>query len=181
MNMADQSDDHDLLGLVATGDKAAMRVLYERHHDGLFAFIRGKSGDDFTTADVVHDTMLEVWRKAGAFSGRSSVKTWMFTIARNKLVDRFRKSSRVSVVEEVPEMVDEGPDPEAVAIASNDASRVRACLAKLKEAHRAVIRLAFFEDQSYDQIAEIEGIPVGTVKTRVHHAKQLLMRCLGRR
>ncbi len=158
-----------------------MHQLYERHHDRLFGFIRGQCGDDSTTADVVHDTMLVVWRGAGRFSDRSAVKTWIFAIARNKLIDRFRKSARLSVRDELPEMVDEAPDPEAVAIASSDANRLRKCLDGLKQAHRTAIRLAFFDDQTYDEIAEIEGVPVGTVKTRIYHAKQLLLRCLGQR
>ncbi len=180
-SVAELAEDAELLQRVAVGDQAAMRVLYERHHDALHAFIRGRCGSEATASDVVHNAMLEVWRGAARFSGAASVKSWIFTIARNKLIDRYRKGDRLHLVDAVPETADEGPDPEAVAMAAKDAGRVRTCLAKLKDAHRAAIRLAFFEDLSYDEIGEIEGVPVGTVKTRIYHAKQLLMRCLGQR
>lgn len=180
-DVAEGVGDQELVQRVAAGDQAAMRVLYERHHDALHAFIRGRCGDEATAADVVHNAMLEVWRGAARFAGAASVKSWIFTIARNKLIDRYRQGGRFQLVDEVPDTADELPDPEAVAIAAKDARRVRACLDKLKEAHRAVIRLAFFDDLSYDEIGAIERVPVGTVKTRIFHAKQLLMRCLGQR
>jgi RNA polymerase sigma-70 factor (ECF subfamily) len=79
----------------------------------------------------------------------------------------------------VPDTADTAPDPEAVALAASDAERVRSCLSKLKPAHLTVIRLAFYEDMTYAEIAEVEGAPEGTIKTRIFHAKKLLMRCLG--
>lgn len=158
-----------------------MQAFYTLHHDGLFAFLRGRGADGQLAADCVQDAMLDVWRTAKRFGGRSSVKTWLYTIARNKLVDQQRKATRISPVEEVPDVSDPAPNPEAVALAASDAERVRACLAKLKPDHLTVMRLAFFEDLTYDDISEIEGIPQGTVKTRIFHAKKLLMRCLGRR
>ncbi|MEM7211256.1 MAG: RNA polymerase sigma factor [Pseudomonadota bacterium] len=174
-------DDRTLLQRVAGSDKSAMQTMYRRHHDAIFAFLRGRGANPDEASDVVHDAMLEVWRTASKYGGQATVKTWMFTIARNKLIDRFRKGARLSYVDEIPDSVDEDPDPEAVAIASDDAERVRSCLGKLKPDHRNVIRLAFFDDLNYDEIAELEGVPKGTVKTRIFHAKKLLMRCLGKR
>lgn len=176
-----EPSDRDLIARIARSDRDAMRLLYERHLRTLDAFLRGRGADPSTAADTVQDTMLEVWRRAGRFAGASSVKTWMFSIARNKLVDRQRRAVRVSLVEEVPETVDPDPDPEALTMAARDRERLRGCLDGLKPAHRLVIRLAFYEDLSYDEIAEVEAVPKGTVKTRVFHAKQLLLRCLGQR
>lgn len=181
MEMSSEDIDQTLIQRVARSDKQAMRSLYERYHDSLLSFLRARGADDATAADTVHEAMLEVWRSAHRYAGKASVKTWMFTIARNKLVDRFRKSARLSFVDEVPDSQDTQPDPEAISIAASDAKRLRGCLDRLKPAHLSVIRLAFFEDLSYDEIADIEEIPKGTVKTRVFHAKQLLLRCLGQR
>ncbi|QDL91335.1 sigma-70 family RNA polymerase sigma factor [Paroceanicella profunda] len=179
--MAAGEDDRTVLSRAALGDKAAMRVLYERHHDPLHAFLRARCRDEALASDVVHDAMLEVWRSAGRFSGKSSVRTWIFAIARNKLVDRLRRGGALSFVEEVPDLPDEAPDAEAVLDAAQNAARVRACLDRLKAMHLAVIRLAFYEGLPYDEISRVEGIPVGTVKTRIFHAKQALLHCLGRR
>lgn len=173
-------DDRALLQRIAVFDQAAMRTLYERYHDSLLAFLRARGADPASAADTVHDAMLEVWRSAGRYGGRSSVKTWLFAIARNKLVDRHRKAGRTSLVEEVPDIADDAPDPEAAAMAASDAEQLRGCLDALKDTHRTALRLAFFEDLTYEEISEIEGAPVGTIKTRIFHAKRLLMRCLGR-
>lgn len=174
-------DDQDLLNCISHGDKAAMSVLFERYQAPLFAFLRSRGGTAQEADDAVQDAMLDVWRTAGQFSGKASAKTWVFTIGRNKLVDRLRKNAKLSFVNEVPEVIDETPDAEAILISSGDAARVQSCLSKLKPIHLSVIRLAYFDDLSYAEISEIEDIPAGTVKTRVHHAKRLLLRCLGRR
>lgn len=165
---------------IARGDRAAMHLLYERHHDALYGYLRTRTRSDALAMDVVQDAMIDVWRNAARFSGRSSVRTWIFAIARNKMVDRQRRDARLSFTDEPPEQVDEGPDPAAVIASAQDARRLRACLGRLKAAHLAVIWLAFFEDLPYAEIAEIEAVPTGTVKTRIHHAKKILMHCLGR-
>ncbi len=130
-------------------------------------------------ADVMQEVFLEVWRAAGRFEGRSAARTWLFGIARNKAVDRLRRGRREVAAEPDAEIADDAPDPEAVVAAASDAARVRDCVARLGDAHRAAIQLAFYRDLAYADIAEIEGVPVGTVKTRILHAKRLLMRCLA--
>ena len=175
-----RDDERATLSNAARGDKIAMRTLYERHHDALYAFLRTRCDDDGMAMDAVQDTMLAVWRSAGKFSGKSSVRTWIFAIGRNKLIDRMRRVSQMTYVEEVPEEADDAPDAATVIAASQDARLLRACLDKLKKVQLAVIRLAFYDDLPYGEIAEIEGVPVGTVKTRIFHAKQALMHCLGR-
>ncbi|MEM7525564.1 MAG: RNA polymerase sigma factor, partial [Pseudomonadota bacterium] len=103
-------DQRILLKKVAAGDKEAMRLIYQTHHDPLFGYLRRKCGDDALAADIVHEAMLDVWRSAKSYSGKSSPKTWIFAIASNKLVDHFRRQSRVSVVDEVPDVADDAPD-----------------------------------------------------------------------
>lgn len=179
--MATTDDDQMLIDLVASGDREAMRQLYERHYQGLFAFLRGRGADSNLANDTAQETMLQVWRSAEKFSGKSSVKTWIYTIGRNKLVDGQRKSTRLTLVDEMPDTADPAPNPEALLLAANEAGRVRACLAKLKPEHRTALRLAFFEDFSYEDISSLEDVPVGTVKTRIFHAKKLLLRCLERK
>ncbi len=83
--MAQTDIDQSLLERVAGGDKAAMHALYQRYHDTLFAFIRLRCDDEAVIRDIVHDTMLAVWRGASRFNKGSSVKTWIFAIGRNKL------------------------------------------------------------------------------------------------
>lgn len=177
----DAAHDTELLRRIGSGDRAAMQAFYVAYQRNVTAFARSKGMDAAAAADVVQDTMLDVWRTADRFRGDASPKSWLLSIARNKIVDRIRKSGRVHYIDEVPEAIDEAPNPEAVTISTSEAGRVRACLEGLKDGHRTVMRLAFYEDLTYDEIAEIEGVPSGTIKTRVFHAKKLLLRCLGTR
>jgi RNA polymerase sigma-70 factor (ECF subfamily) len=176
--VSDTLDDARLLERVGAGDKAAMRQLYERHSAALYHFIRARLRDPFEAGDVMQEVFLEVWRTAGRFERRSSARTWMFGIARNKTIDRLRRSAREVLAEVDPEAPDDAPDPEAVAVAASDAARVRDCIARLSPTHRSAVHLAFYEELPYGEIAGIEGVPVGTVKTRILHAKRLLMHCL---
>ncbi|MBB96034.1 MAG: RNA polymerase [Rhodobacteraceae bacterium] len=173
--------DTELLALIGQGDRRAMKAFYERHQAGLYRFIKLKLGDAFEAADVMQEAFLEVWKAAGRFKGQSSVKTWLYGIARNKAVDRVRKAQRTTLRDNPDEtLADDSPSAQAVMEASADAERLRDCMGKLPAVQLSAIRLAFFDDMSYPQAAEVEGVPVGTIKTRIHHAKKLLMHCLTR-
>ena len=163
----------------AAGDKTAMKALYERHSDALYRFLRARLGDPFEASDVMQETFLEIWRAASRFEGRSAPRTWMFGIARNKAIDRMRRGSREVPSELDDSTPDDAPNPEAVVAAASDAARVRECMGRLSDTHRSAIHLAFWRELPYGEIAEIEGVPVGTVKTRILHAKRLLMHCLA--
>lgn len=173
--------DAELMERIAQGDRSALKALYERHQARLFNFIRVRLDDHFEAADVLQDTFIDVWRGASRYRGQSAVTTWIFGIARNKAVDRVRRASRVSLRETADETVpDDAPPADDVLQAAGDAASVRACLGKLNDVQRSAVRLAFFDDKSYPEIAEVEGVSLGTVKTRIHHAKKLLMHCLAK-
>lgn len=173
-------DDGDLIRRVGAGDRAALKALYERHADALHRFLRYRLRDPFEAADVVQEVFLDIWRSAGRFEGRAAARTWIFGIARNKAVDRMRRGAReVTAPEPDTDIADEAPDPEAAAVAASDAARLRACIARLSDSHRSAIHLAYYEELPYGEIATIEGVPVGTVKTRMMHARRLLMHCLA--
>jgi RNA polymerase sigma-70 factor (ECF subfamily) len=175
-------EDIDLLvRAIAGGDRAAFERLYQLMERPLFRFARLKLNDPFRSADIVHEVFLEVWRRAGEFQGKSSARTWMFAIAYRKIVDTYRREGRLSYQEELPEQIDDSADATSVLVASEQAEAVRECLGKLRVEHRLAIELTFYEDMGYREIAEIAGVPEGTVKSRVFHAKQLLMRCLAAR
>jgi RNA polymerase sigma-70 factor (ECF subfamily) len=172
--------DADLLRRVGAGDRMALKALYERHSNALHRFLHYRLRDSFEASDVVQEVFLEIWRTGGRFEGRATPRTWIFSIARNKAVDRMRRRAREVVAPEPGvEIADEAPDPESVLAATRDAARLRACIAKLSDAHRSAIHLAYYEDLPYGEIAAIEGVPVGTVKTRIMHAKRLLLHYLA--
>jgi RNA polymerase sigma-70 factor (ECF subfamily) len=134
--------------------------------------------DPTEAADLLQDVFMEVWRGADRFEGRAKVQTWIFGIARRKAIDAHRRRGRLAPEEEAPEEADDSPDALACLAAGQEASHVRHCLGELREAHRSVVALAFYEDMTQAEIAEVEGVPEGIVKSRLHHAKRLLLRCL---
>lgn len=181
--MARTSDDEKdvfLLTRIAGGDIAAMRALYDSHSDAVHRFVRTRISNEFEIADIAQETMLSVWRSASRFEGRSTVRSWILGIARNKATDYLRRYGHVTLAEPDETVASDEPDAETVIAASEDAERVLACVEKLPERQRATVHLAFYEDLTYAQIAEIENVPSGTIKTRIFHAKKLLMGCLSK-
>ncbi len=167
-----------LIGRIADRDKTAFDDFYRAMERPVFRFIRTKLNDPFLAADILHDAFLEVWRGAGGFQDRSSVKTWIFSIAYRKVIDVFRKESRFVGEEYLPDRPDDAPDADQCVLAAQEKAMLHHCLGVLKPDHRSAIELTFFEDMSYREVSEVIGVPEGTVKTRVFHAKSLLLRCL---
>ena len=178
--MQENLDDIALLERIGNGDEEAMSKLYTAYESKLYTFALKKLNDSQAAADIVHEVMIAVWKSANNFQGRSKVKSWLFGIAHNKIVDHIRKDSRYDSEEFDEDLSDiETQTNEDLVEAAQNRDFLAYCLKKLSEFHRQVIHLAFFEDLGYGEIAEITGTPEGTIKTRVFHAKQLLKKCLA--
>ncbi len=173
------SDDLVLMKKIAARDESAMSEIYSRHAGPLTGFAKRCLAHEADADDIVHETMMEVWRRPERFEGRSSLKSWMFAIARFKSYDRNRKSGRTVLSDMEDSRVCEDALPSDALAASQDASRVRAAMNTLSEPHRRALHLSFFEDMTYKEIAEVEGCPVGTIKTRILHAKRKMITVLG--
>ncbi len=189
-SLAPEEDEaRRLLQGVAGGDEAALRGLYDLYGGAVYRFALTRLDNPADAADVLNEVMLEVWRGAARFRGGSAVRTWILGIAHHKTMDRLRRRARDGWVpqEEAPEAAEGAtpadPDPqpgEATIAAAQDAALVRRCLDRLSGALRQAVYLAFFEDRSYPEIARILEVPLGTVKTRIFHAKRALRECLER-
>ncbi|NRA28928.1 MAG: RNA polymerase sigma factor [Parvularculaceae bacterium] len=170
--------DVALMQMIAQGNEKAMENLYRKHQSAVFAFAMSRIGDRSQAWDVVHDVMVDVWRKAGSYSGKASVRTWVLTLTRNKAIDRLRRGVRMDYGDDGLDLVSDAPSQEDDLLAEEQAKQVRACMDQLPPKRRGVLHLAFFEDRTYPEIAKIEGIAVGTVKSHVHDAKKALASCL---
>ena len=137
--------------------------------------------DDGLAEELTSDVMVEVWRSAGKFGGRSRVRTWMFGIAHHKAIDALRK--RRATVVPLDDLLEPGrptrEGPEAAALRADDRRQLETALASLSPEHRAVLELTFVEGFSQKEIAEIVDCPVATVKTRAFYAKQRLRDALA--
>src|SRR3974390_3732435 len=94
------TSDEVLIGRIANGDRLAMQVLYARRHVRVFRFVVRLVRDESTAEDLISEVFLEVWRQAGKFEGRSSVSTWVLSIARFKALSHVRQRSEAPYDEE---------------------------------------------------------------------------------
>ena len=176
------SDEPDevLLRRVGAGDADALTALYRRHADGLFGFVLRLAGDRMVAEEILQDTLLAVWRAAGGFEGRSRVRTWLYGVARRQAHNRLRVVRPVEAsLADVGELTSAEPGPEELALASVERDRVLAAVDQLGLVHREVVVLTFVAAMSQAEIAEVVGVPVGTVKSRLHHARAALLRSLA--
>jgi RNA polymerase sigma-70 factor, ECF subfamily len=157
--------DGELISRVGSGDRNAFEVLYRRYSRPVFGLALRRLGDRGRAEDAVQETFASVWRAAGSYRPeRGPGAPWLYAVARNAIVDngRARREPPVEGVEE--KAGDETPAERAEA--GWVAWRVHRALAELPENERVVIELAYWRGRSQSEIAELLGIPLGTVKTR---------------
>jgi len=163
---------------VKRADRAAFAGIFHHYGPRVKAFLM-KSGSDAALAEeLAQDVMATVWQKAAQFDpARASLATWIFTIARNRRIDYFRRARRPE-----PEVLDWGPDSEPdqaeVYQTAEDARLLTAALAALPEAQRAMIERAYYGDLSHSEIAAQTGLPLGTIKSRIRLALERLRQTL---
>lgn len=171
----------ELLRRIAGGDKSALAALYRAFERPVYRFIASRLNDPHEAADILHDVFMDIWRVAASFEGRAQVRTWIFGIAYRKVIDAHRKRGRVTVTDEVPETGDVSEAADVAFAAQEEAQHLAYCMGTLSDEHRAAVSLAFYDDMTCAEIAAIAGVPEGTVKSRLFHAKRLLLHCLSGR
>lgn len=147
----------------------------ERFSKPLFAFIMRMIGDQATAEDIFQDTWVRVIRNIGTFRGDCRFSTWLFQIALNLCRNQMRRKARRSFVgiEEASNLAD---DPEVDGMKILQAQKVRRLVASLPPKMREVIVLRYYHNKTDVEIAEVTGLPPGTVKSRIHRATDLLRR-----
>ena len=169
----------DLIGRVASrGDREAFKSLFEHFAPRIKGFMlkTGCSADE--AEEIAQEALIAVWRKAGQFDpATTGVAAWIYTIARNLRIDSVRKSVRRGGSSQAPDLAD-AADPadtaDVVISRVEDASRVKAAIERLSMEQSSVIRLSFIEERPHPEIADLLGIPLGTVKSRIRLAMNRL-------
>ena len=176
------TSDQTLIVLIANGDKDAMRVLFARHNLPVFRFLRRIVRDEATAEDLVNEVFLQVWRNASCFEARSQTSTWILAIARYKALASLRRRSCNELDDETCARLEDPADDPEVAVQRRDRSvLLQECLKQLSVAHREVIDLVYFHQQSIEQVSHIVGAPQSTVKTRMFYARKRLAELLSER
>lgn len=184
----DARTDEQLLTAYRTGSKEALAELIRRHHDDLMRFLVRLVGERSGAEDVFQEAFLQIHLSADTFDNTRRFKPWLFTIAANKARDLLRKNSRRRTLDlsspvgkgrgggdddgttfvDLMKVNGLGPGDSA-SLAERDAAVQRA-VQELPLTLREVLLLAYFQRMSYTQIADVLGIPLGTVKSRLHSA-----------
>ncbi len=169
--------DEELLSKVAQGDRQAFSRLYLKYQPRLISYCARLLKDDVAqAADIVDDALFDVWRSADRFEGKSKPSTWIYSIARNKLISWLRKTSEVTLDDEaiMLSMVDSAPTPEEARIEDDMKDQLIRMMNHLTDEHRDVLKLTYFEDKSVKEVADLLGISENTVKTRMFYARKRL-------
>lgn len=185
------SADEQLIRRCREGDLAALEELLARYQNRLMTFIYSVVRDYHLAEDIFQETFLRVYREAGKFRAGASFKTWLYTIAVNLCRDALRRAKRrpeVSLETElVPEETDGSlrlsdllagrePGPREQAGGRETEAILAGELSRLSEEHRQVIVLSRLNGLKYREIAEVLGVPSGTVRSRLHYALEQLRR-----
>jgi RNA polymerase sigma-70 factor (ECF subfamily) len=169
------TSDETLLGLIAKGDRNAVRLLFVRHNLRIYRFILRIVGNETAAEDLVNEVFIEVWRSAHRFESRSQVTTWILGIARFKALTALRRRPSEGLDDDFAESIEDSADNPEMMVQKADRSAVlQSCLKQLSNAHRQVIDLIYYHEQSIEEVARIIGIPENTVKTRAFHARKRL-------
>ena len=177
-------DDTKLLKRYAAGEEDAFQELMTRYRDSVYAFLRRFLSRSDMVEDVFQETFLQLFVSRDTFDVSRPLRPWLFTIAANKAKDALRRMQRTEVtqlgnmfeneetsIDDVLNALDHDPHmPYDNLIRDERAESVKRTLARMPEKLREIILLAYFHKFSYAEIAGILGIPIGTVKSRLHTA-----------
>jgi RNA polymerase sigma-70 factor (ECF subfamily) len=167
------ADDIVCLTEIARGDRAAFERLYRRYYDRLFRFVLRVTGRINVAEDVINDTMMVIWRKAGEYRAAAKASTWIFGIAYRKALKALSRELRSANGADEALEQGEAPPPDRLDREGVHAA-IRQAVMLLPPEHRAVVDLTFFFNRSYEEVAQILDCPVGTVKSRMFHARAKL-------
>lgn len=170
--------DPELVGAMAMGNVHALEILYDRYSRPVFSFALRILEDHAVAEDLLQEVFLRAWRQARKFSeGRGTFITWLLSITHNMAIDEIRRQNRrpkradsADPVLLLTNMTDEALSVEDQALFGSVRESVAQAMASLPEAQRTAIELAYFRGMTQREIAELQGEPLGTIKTRMRLA-----------
>ena len=188
-NYKDASDEQLLERFNFQGDSRALEVLIQRYEAPLFNYLFRYLGNREAAEDVFQASFLQVYSKSDQFDPAKKFKPWLYTVATNQAIDYQRRNHRKTTIsldvsyggdddestgslQEILESAEK--DPSFSMDSAEQAQLVRAAVSELPDILRETVNLVYFEDLKYKDAADILGVPVGTVKSRLHAAMKKL-------
>ena len=153
------------------GDREAYRALIDRHHAGVYGYLRRLGADPHRAEDLTQETYLKAWRRIDTLEKSLSLRSWLLTIARNEFFQWVRRECPpVMVTGEAPDAADVRLGPDATLEATRRDEAVRRAVERLDPELRETVALHYFQGLSLREVGRVMGVPVGTSKSRVHRA-----------
>ena len=179
MNAKEQMDEQALVLRCQAGDEQAFVRLFERYNAPLKYYLRRLLSSPELADDVLQTVWLKVPRGVKRLRKLDAFRAWLYRVARNEAFQHLRRGQRWAEVEQSLPMPE--PPDEDTTFTADDAERVHAALEEVSPNHRDVLVLRFLEDLSYEEIASVVGVELGTVRSRIHYAKHALRRVMEER
>ncbi len=170
--------DDDLIALALSGRGDAFGTLVERYERAVYHLAFRTMREVEEAKDAAQEAWIKAYRALASFRPGAKFATWIFTICYRVCCDRLAKRKRFTG-EAPPDFADPSDGPERSYEAAEEAARLRAAIEALPEKYRVVITLFHLQGKQYEEIAEVLGLPLGTVKTHLFRAKDLLRAALG--
>ena len=175
--------DQQLIEFVLGGDSIAFEHLFNRYRDSIYQlYIQRTGGTVDDTNDLLQETFVKVFLKLHTYNPEHTFGKWVYTIARNTFIDftRRRRDDTISIERAGETMgalpAPDSPTPEEHMITHQNAAQFELFLSKMAPRYRELIELRFFREFSYKEIADQLNLPIGTVKTQIHRAREQLCR-----
>lgn len=175
MEIADYivADDKRLVELTLAGDHAAFEYLFNRYGEAIRRLFLQRSTSPDDTDDLLQETFIKVYVNLHRYSPRYTFGQWVYTIARNTHIDfERRRQEDISIDEKFSAPAAGTPSPEESLINLQQRTQIERYIEMLPEQYRPLFTMRFLEDYSYEEIAEKLHLPMGTVKTRIHRARE---------
>jgi len=192
-----RSDESALIAGLQSGSEEAFAWLIARYHQPIYSLLARTVHDRADAADLTQEVFVKVFRGVGRFHGESSLRTWIYRIALHEASNQRRwwmrhKQQEVPIEQEIGEggsgmgiklketLVDPGESPFEIALHEENRARVEAALSQVPEPFRTTLILRDIEGFVYEEVAEIQGVNLGTVKSRLVRGRALLKAILAK-
>ena len=172
----------DALRRCAGGDRAALRLIYDREAAAMIGIAMRILRRRDLAEEAVHDAFVRIWQKASSFDAeRGEARSWLYAVLRHRALNILRGEKRTDQVEDFDALglESEAESPEACVARLSDAKALRACLERLEPARRNAIVLAYVQGLTHGELAGRLGVPLGTIKSWIRRSLASLKECMA--
>ncbi|MBI2840216.1 MAG: sigma-70 family RNA polymerase sigma factor [Acidobacteria bacterium] len=163
----DHEEDRTLLAAIAIGDRGAFQQFYSRHAGRVLGYVRQLTRNPALAEDITQEAFVAVWLKAASYQAdRGDPAGWLFTITRNKLVDKWRRGDRDAETDGAPILAGLADPPNPIDVRVS----LRQAMSHLTDDQRRMLEMAYYGGLTYEETADALRVPVGTLKSRMRAA-----------